>query len=263
MNLTLRERYQPGSSPLHRLDPRVKVVITLALIVGVVMTPEHAWPAYPLLWALIGTLAATGQIGVLRLARLGGVALPFALAAITLLFTTPGDPVAHILGQTITDAGLLRVAAILLKSWLAVQATLILAMTTPFTDLLWALGALRVPPMLILITAVMYRYLFTLQDEAARLLRARAARSGAIPGRHAGGTFGWRARTAGSMIGSLFVRSAERSERVYAAMLARGYRGEMRVLDAPPLTRRALLWGALPVGALVLIEGLALLLWSR
>jgi len=262
MNLTLHERYQAGSSPLHRLDPRVKVVVTLALILGVVVTPERAWPAYPLLWALIAALAAAGQIGALRLARLGGVALPFALAAITLLFTTPGEPVAHVFGAAITDAGLMRAAAVLLKSWLAVQAALVLTMTTPFTDLLWALGALRVPHTLILITAFMYRYLFTLQDEASRLLRARAARSGALPGRRAGGRIGWRARTAGSMIGSLFVRSAERSERVYAAMLARGYRGEMRVLDPPPLARRAVLWGALPVATLVVIQALALVLWS-
>ncbi len=260
--LTLRERYRSGTSPLHSLDPRVKVGVALVMVMGIVATPEHAWPAYPLLWSLTAALATAGHIGVGRLARLGVVALPFALAALALPFTTPGDPVGHILGLTVTEAGLARMTAILLKSWLAVQVALILAMTTTLADLLWALRALHVPRTLVLIASFMYRYLFTMRDEAARLTRARAARSGASADRRAGGGLVWRARVTGHLIGSLFVRSFERSERVYGAMRARGYRGEMRVLEPPRLARRALLWAALPLGALGVIEALALLLWS-
>jgi cobalt/nickel transport system permease protein len=107
----------------------------------------------------------------------------------------------------------------------------------------------------------MYRYLGTLRDEAERLLRARTARSGALPGHKSGGRIAWRARAAGGMVGNLFLRSYERSERVYAAMLARGYDGRMRLLTPPPLTRRAVLLGSLPVIGLIVIEGLALLVW--
>ena len=120
-----------GSSPLHRLDPRVKVVVALVLVVGIVVTPDGRWIAYPLLWTLIGSLA---QVSVWRLGRLAGVALPFTLAAATLMFTTPGQPL--IAGLPITDAGLARFAGIVLKSWLSVQVTLLLGLTTPFTDLL-------------------------------------------------------------------------------------------------------------------------------
>ena len=64
------------------------------------------------------------------------------------------------------------------------------------------------------------------------------------------------------MVGNLFLRSYERSERVYAAMLARGYTGQVYRLDAPPLTGQAALWGMAPVAALILIQILAFFWWS-
>ena len=258
----LRERYQAGDGWLHRLDPRVKVIVTLLLILGILLTPERAWPAYPLLWAVLGSMAVASRLGVWRLARLGGLALPFVLAAVALPFTLPGHAVITIGGLTVSDAGLARLVSILLKSWLSVQAALLLSLTTPFTDLLWAFTSLRLPDTLIAIIAVMYRYLFTLQDEAQRLIRARAARSGTLPGYPAGGNLLWRARSAGGMVGSLFLRSFERSERVYTAMLARGYDGKMRRLNPPRLTRQAILYGALPILALTGIEVLSVLWWS-
>ncbi len=254
----LQERYEAGDSRLHRLDARVKVVVSLLLILGILLTPERALIAYPLLWALIAGLAAAGSVGVGRLARLGSLALPFVLTAVALPFTLPGHPVAVLGGLTVSDAGLLRFASILLKSWLSVQVALLLALTTPFTDLLWAFGSLRLPETLIAIIGFMYRYLYTLGDEAQRLIRARSARSATLPGHKSGGSLIWRARSAGGMVGSLFLRSYERSERVYAAMLSRGYDGRLLRLDPPPLSRAAILSGSLPLLLLVGIELLAL-----
>ncbi len=259
--MTIIERYQPGDSPIHRFDPRVKVAVALILIVGITTTPNHAWPAYPALWALIGTLAALATISVGRLARLGGIALPFALAALPLIVTVPGETLTHIAGIAISAPGVARFGAILIKSWLSVQVALLLAMTTPFADLLWALGSLRVPGALITIISFMYRYLFTLREEADRLIRARAARSAAQEGYRSGGSLIWRAQVAGGMVGNLFLRSTERSERVYAAMLARGYRGHMRTMTPAALARRDVILGMIPVVILVLIECAAVIWW--
>ena len=74
----------------------------------------------------------------------------------------------------VTDRGLLRLAEILAKSLLSVQAALVLVRTTPFHDLLWALRGLGLPRLLVAVVGLMYRYLFVLADEAGRLLRARA-----------------------------------------------------------------------------------------
>jgi cobalt/nickel transport system permease protein len=84
----------------------------------------------------------------------------------------------------------------------------------------------------------MWRYLFVLADEVLRMIRARAARSGHSdrPDLKPGGSVTWRARVAGGMAGSLFLRAFERSDRIYVAMLARGYDGEVRAAPLPPLS---------------------------
>jgi cobalt/nickel transport system permease protein len=254
MNTVLIERYQAGGSLLHRLDARVKLLSTLLLIVGILLTPDRAWLAYPLIWTLLGSLAVLGEVGAWRLSSLAGFALPFMLAAVTLLFTTPGHPLLSIAGLSVTDAGLARFLAIALKSWLCVQVALLFSITTAFTELLWALESLRLPQTLVAIIGFMYRYLFTLRDEAQTLLRARAARSGTADPTRSGGSLRWRAQIAGGMAGNLFLRSYERSERVYAAMRARGYTGQTLRRDVAPPSVRAILIGALPLLILVGIQ---------
>jgi cobalt/nickel transport system permease protein len=256
------ERFQPNNSLLHRYDPRIKLIVTLLLIIGIVMTPTGAFPAYPLLWTVIGCLAIAGKVSVWRLGRLAGLALPFALTAATLLFTTPGNPIAAPLGLVITDSGLERFVSIVFKSWLAAQVALLVAMTTHFTQITWALNNLRVPQVLVAIIGFMYRYLFTLQQEAERMLRARAARCGRATGYRSGGRLLWRAQVAGGMVGSLFLSSYERSERVYAAMLARGYNGEIKAKVSSPLDWRAVALAGIPVLAVVIIQVMAHWWWG-
>ena len=263
MNTYLNERFEVGDSLLHRTDARLKLVVALALIFGIVLTPVTAWPAYPLLWSLLASLAILGNVSPFRLARLGAIALPFTLAAATLLFTIPGRPLVSAFGLTISDAGLARFIAIVIKSWLAVQVTLLLSITTHFTNILWGLSSLHLPDTLVAIIGFMYRYLFTLKDEVDRLLRARTARSASLDGHKAGGSLLWRAQVAGGMVGNLFLRSYQRSERVYAAMLSRGYNGQMAVMPPPPLTVKALTYAVAPILILVLIEALALLYWNH
>lgn len=258
-----RERYEAGDGYLYWLDARVKVVVILLLILGILLTPEGAFPAYPLLWALLAVLALISRINVWRLARLGGMAFLFVLASVTLLFTMPGYPLMTVGGLTISDAGLVRFISILLKSWLSIQAALLLSITTPFVDLLWAFQSLRVPETLIAIVGFMYRYLYTLSDEAQRLIRARSARSASLGGQKLGGSLLWRARIAGGMVGNLFLRSYERSERVYSAMLSRGYSGRMRMLSPPPVRWSAIAYGLVPLLALSFIEVFALLWWGK
>jgi cobalt/nickel transport system permease protein len=141
------------------------------------------------------------------------------------------------------------------RTLLAVQAAVILTATTRFPDLIWALGSLRLPRPLVATIAFMYRYLFVLVDESLRMLRARTSRSAVRRGRR-GPSVRWQARVAGGMVGSLFLRSLERSERVYAAMVSRGYDGQLRSLQRFRMTAQD--WRALAVlaalaGAAVLV----------
>jgi len=144
---------------------------------------------------------------------------------------------------------LVRFFSILARSWLSVQMAIVLTAVTPIPDLLHALRHLRVPPLLVAVIGLMVRYLTILSDEALRLMRARDARSVG-----SGSSLLWRAQVTGNMVGQLFLRSYDRSERVYQAMLARGFDG--RFLTANPHQMRAHDWWALAltVTALALIH---------
>jgi len=241
----------PGDSPLHGADARVKLVVTVAFIVAVTSLPAGVWPAYGAMAVLVWGAVAVSRAGVLRLLRRSALAAPFVLIAAPSVFARPGEGVFELgLGfarLTATDEGLAFFGSVVAKSWMSVTAAALLTATTPMPDVIRGLRSLGIPAVLVSIVAFMYRYVFVLVDEAQRLLRARAARS-AGAGRGTGGTVVWRARVAGGMAGSLFLRTYERSERIYLAMLARGFDGEVRVRAARRLSARSAAWGAVAVG---------------
>ncbi len=261
MHIDVFDRYRAGESVLHRLDARVKVALTGLFILSNVLLPDGAWPAFALALALIVGLSVLAGLGPGFAILRSFVALPFALAAVTTLFSLPGQPLFNLrLGPwllTATDAGALRFSSILIRSLLSVQAAILLTTTTSFPDLIHALRHLRLPRTLVSVIAFMYRYLFVLADEALRLLRARAARSAHLPGRKGGGGLLWRARVAGNMAGQLFIRSFERSDRVYNAMLARGYRGHLYTLTPHHMRRQDWLAAAGGVLLLLFLQALA------
>ena len=193
-------------------------------------------------------VSVVARLGPLRPARRAFLAAPFLLAALPLIFTKSGDPLGSIaigpLTLTISGEGLEQFATIALKSWVSVQAALLLAFTTPFHDLVDGLRQLHLPRIMVAIISFMYRYLAVLSEEATRMSRARASRS-AQPDGKGGGSIVWRARVTGSMVGSLFLRSYERSERIYAAMQARGFEGEFRHLHSRALRPVEYAWLAL------------------
>ncbi len=240
MHAHLFDPFVSTDSPVHALDPRVKLTLALLFLLSVALTPIGAWAALILYFSTLQAAVVLSGISPLRMLRRSGIALPFVLAALPLLFTTPGSPLfTFSIGSWIlapTAEGLLRFLSIALKSWISVQAALLLSATTPFPDLLLAMRAFHIPQLLVSVIGLMWRYLFVLADEAIRLVRARDARSGAEPGRRSGGGVLWRARVTGGMAGSLFVRGFDRADRVYSAMLARGYDGETRALPAPPVS---------------------------
>jgi cobalt/nickel transport system permease protein len=231
----------------------------VAFVLTVALTPTAAWPVYVLLLALAVAAAVSAELGVTYALKRALLALPFALAVLPTLFTLPGTILFSLrIGPwvlTATGPGLERLLSVMLKSWISMQAAVLLTATTQFPDLLVAMRAVRVPRLLVAIFGLTWRYLFVLVDEAIRLIRARDARSGSSTGR-GGRTVWWRARVTGGMAGNLFLRGYERSERIYAAMAARGYDGEVRSFPLPPLDIGqviALISGLISLGALALL----------
>jgi cobalt/nickel transport system permease protein len=262
MHINTFDHYQTLDSPIHRFDPRVKVIITVLFIISNVLLPDGTWIAFALGWFCVLLVSRFAHLGLKFIITRSLVALPFALAAITAIFSIPGEPVFALqIGSwtlVATDTGLLRFISIMLRSWISVQAAIILTATTQFPDLIHALRHLKVPDILVSTVSFMYRYIFVLSDETLRLLRAREARSARIAaGSKSGGSVFWRAKVAGNMAGQLFLRSYERSERVYNAMLARGYYGTLLTLNPHVMTQRDWVWGALAliiIGAIQIIS---------
>jgi cobalt/nickel transport system permease protein len=217
MRLDGLERYsEAGDGPLHRLGPRLKLVATLAYVVGVVLTPPGAWrllAAEGLALALAIGLSGVPPGELIR-RWLGFVILVGFLAAMV----APGHP-------DRAGLGLVAVAsAILAKNSLAFLAMMTLVHVTPFRALLAAMGRLGLPPVMVSTLQFMERQIHILLDELGRMVQARRSRSFRRTGRL---DFSMLA----GLIGMLFLRSFERGERVHASMLARGWDGTVRTLD--------------------------------
>ena len=226
----------------------MKLVTALGFIFATTSAPPGKWPAFAIMVALVWLAAALSGVGLVRVFLRSLVALPFILIALPTVFTKSGDPLfvlpLGLFTLTGTAEGAEFFASVLIKSWASVTAAVVLTATTPAISLLAALRALKIPQILVVVVMLMYRYLFVLVDETQRMLRSRAARS-AGTGRGSGGSVVWRARSAGGMAGSLFIRTMDRSERIYMAMLARGYDGTIRLREVPPVTGQAVVATAL------------------
>jgi cobalt/nickel transport system permease protein len=258
MHSDVFDRYHDIESFIHRLDPRVKVVVTVAFILSNALLPDGAWLAFGFAWLFLLFVNAFSNLGVGFTFKRSFVALPFALVAITVLFSIPGKALTtfHFImwNLTISDMGLLRFMSILVRSWLSVQMAIMLVAVARFPDIVHALEHLRVPTILTTIIAFLYRYLFVLVDEVFRLLRAREARSAAAAGAKSGGSVRWRAQVAGNMAGQLFLRSYERSDRVYNAMLARGYTGHLLTINPHEMKRVDYVATALALFVILLLQ---------
>ena len=268
MHVHFLDPYRPRNSLIHRLDPRIKLIFTIVFILTNALVPTSAWPIYIFLFALILSIELFSELGVGYVLKRSSLALPFVLAALPLILTVPGQPLFSLsfgsLTLHATFPGLVRFTSITLKSWISVQAAIVLASSTSFPDLLVAMRALHVPRLMVSIFGLMWRYLFVLVDEASRLMRARVARSGQSDklGAKTGGSLSWRARVTGGMAGSLFLRAFERSDRIYMAMVSRGYDGEAHSLPLPVI--RPSQWAILTASLFILaaLLSFAYLFWG-
>lgn len=196
------ERRRPN--PLEGVPPALKLGVALVLIVGTVLLPRRPCLLY------------LGPAGLLLLLwPLCRMPLGYALRRLLVAeFFVLGIAVLSLLAPAAAAAVFLSA---LLKSNLCVLTMLLLTWTTPFQQILQVLRRLRLPSVMLSTLALMYRYLPVLSEESRRMQRARASRTFSRRRRLA-----WQNLTA--ILGQLFVRSADRAERIYLAMCARGWK---------------------------------------
>jgi cobalt/nickel transport system permease protein len=221
------DEYSGLDSFMHRLDPRTKLTGSLMFVLAVVLTPPGTWKAYAVYLVALLMLFMLSRLPFKYVLKRSLVVFPFAImVAVFMPFFKDGQAAASIdIGAwhiAITYEGLSILLNVIVKSWLCILCLIILSSTTRFADLLLSLQWLKVPSVFIEITSFMYRYMFVIADQAMRMQMARDSRNFGVTRKNI-------FKTMGNMIGMLFIRSYERAERIYAAMLSRGYNGQEMV----------------------------------
>jgi cobalt/nickel transport system permease protein len=247
-----------SARPRFRLAARTKILLILSLVVVCVSTPADRFPAFAGYLAFLLGFAGLTRVRLQPVIRHTLAVLPFLLMIAVLIPFLPEPPAAGVPGPGWSAWGgwvhlshhqLLVLWNSLIKAWTGAFALVILSASTPFPELLHGLEHLRFPRLLLAILAVTHRYALVFADEFSRTRRALAARNFEA-------RWLWQTGTLGRLIGSFFLRAYERGERVYLAMLARGFSGvfpigphpahskDLAVLIGAGLILAGLRWGA-------------------
>jgi cobalt/nickel transport system permease protein len=212
-------------SPIHHLDARAKIVVFFTFILVGVSSPPSSFVIFGLLAFGLMSITLLARLPLGHLIKKAVTLLPFLFfVAASIPFMKKDDVEVgfHVGlgGLSVSRSGLWIFWNVMIKAFLGLFSIILLYSTTSFPRLVRGMERLRVPKIFTVLFSFMYRYSFILVDEIQRMKRARDSRC-------FGGKWIWQVRTIGHMIGMLFVRSFHRGERVYLAMLSRGYEGTM------------------------------------
>jgi len=227
-------------TPVHRLDPRAKVITTLVFLVCVVSFGKYDLLAL-LPFALFPVvMASEGEIPMGYLGSRLLAAAPFAVVIGMFNPLLDQIPIAQVGGVTIT-AGWISFLSILIRFLLTTAAALVLIGTTGMNSVCLSIERLGAPDVFSTQLLFLYRYIFVLGDEAARMVRARSLRSF--------GKRGMGLAVFGQILGHLLLRTYARASRIYNAMLCRGFDGTIRTTRRLRFTRTdtafVVVWSAL------------------
>ena len=215
-----------GDSPFHRWDPRIKIVALLFFMFCAASLTRPFWAFIAIVWGALSV--ATARIPfrypLKRLTAMAGFLGMFLVVMPLTVSTKSGDTLLVLGGLTSVPLNLRGFALALLICLKASAIALLvepLLATSPFPVTMQALAGLRVPRTVCQMLMLAYRYIFVFQEEVVRMNKGMNARG--FTKRTDMETL----RTIGNFLGMLLVRSFERTQRVYEAMLARGYTGVM------------------------------------
>ncbi len=216
-----------ASGVLQRLDPRVKVVGIGALILAAVAV--HRLWVLALIFGVGVLLALVSHVPIRLLAtRVWLAVLAFTgVIALPAIFLTPGAALVRLplVGWPVTEQGLRSAAFLVLRGETAATLSTLLILTTLWTRLLRALRYFRAPVVLVAILGMTYRYMFLFLATARDMFESRESRlvGVLVPAD--------RRRLAAGSAGVLLGKTLQVSGEVHMAMQARGFRGEIRLLE--------------------------------
>jgi cobalt/nickel transport system permease protein len=230
---------------LQRLDPRVKVAGLFSLIVAMALAAK-LWliAAVIALAALLASLSAIPLRTIATKAWIGALLFSGTIA-LPALFLTPG---ASFYGSPITVQGLRTAGFLVLRAEAAATLMLVLVYTTPWAHVLKALRIFRVPVVFVVILGMTCRYILLMLETAHEMFESRKSRTVNLM------TPAEQRRMAVAGSGVLLGKTLHMSGEVYLAMQARGFRGEVFLLE--DFHMRRLDWLAL--GAFAVVTSLSI-----
>lgn len=215
-NLGYLDRLSYKDTFIHNIDARVKLVGTLFYIIAIVSLPKYSvlqlvpFLLFPILFMTIGEIPVSFVIKRVFVVSpfIFFVAIFNPIFDRNVAFYFYGIPISY---------GFLSFMSILIKFILTVSFIIILISTTSFAGLCYAMRYFKVPEIFVNQLLFLYRYIFVLTEETMRIIRARDMRSF--------GNKGTELKFYIKLAGSLLIRSLNRAERIYYAMLSRGFNG--------------------------------------
>jgi cobalt ECF transporter T component CbiQ len=210
---------------LQALDPRVRVIGLLALVLAVTLSRRLTVVLALLLAAVM--IAVLSKVSIRTLAkRVWLIVLAFTgVIALPAIFITPGKTIATFAGLHITAQGMASAALLVARVETAVTLSTLLILCTPWTHVLKALHSFRLPHEVIAMLAMTHRYVFLLVETTNQMFESRRSRTvGLLPGAE-------QRRMAAQTAGVLLSRTIDLSNDIYLAMHSRGFHGEFRTLS--------------------------------
>jgi len=250
----ITEPFTAGNSIIHHVDPRLKIVfaVMLSCVVAVARSLPTLLAGLATGLLLIALARLDGRAVLKRLAVVFGF---MALIWVVLPVTYPGPLLVEVGPLQVSQTGVALCLKITLKSIAILSILIALVATTTLSAIGSALHCLGVPGKLVYLMVMTYRYIFVIENEYQRLMRAARIR-GFQPGTniHSYKTFAY-------LTGMIFIRASARAENVYRAMLCRGFKGEFHTLGPVTLYTKNRIFTVLTTAALAVVLGLEV--WNR
>lgn len=221
------------SSPVHRLNPLCKLLVTVFYIVTVVSFPKYDLSGLVVMVLFPVLLFQAAGIPVGLCFRKLRIVLPLVCAVGLVNPFLDHTPVISLGGVVITG-GMVSMVTLMLKGVFSLMASFLLIATTSIDTLCAALRKLHVPDILTTLLLLTYRYIGVMLEEVSIMTEAYALRAPGQKGIHVSA---W-----GSFLGQLLLRSMDRAEALYHSMLLRGFRGEYFYAEVPPCGVSGLLY---------------------
>lgn len=198
--------YAGLDTPLHRLDAKIKTIFLITFLLLIILSPIR--------WIMLFLIYGLATIALIYFSR---VPMKFIFKRI---FEIMPFIVIITFSSLFRERGYLLFLNCMVKATLAMLLILVISSTTRFVHLLKALEQLKMPKLFIHLLSFMYRYSFLLEDQFLRTRRSYESRN--INGKN---NFK-KVKILSNILGTVFIHTYERAERVYLAMCARGYGDE-------------------------------------